>query len=299
MVETSSGVSAFVLAYWLGPGRHSHGGAVHRPHNLPFVLLGAGLLFIGWYGFNAGSAVAANYIAGRAFANTHLAASAALGVWGLCEIVWGDRRRGWFKGTPTALGAATGAVVGLVGITPACGFVSQMDALLIGTLCAIASYWAVQGLKKSGVDDRLECLPCHGVAGALGIILTGLFASKNEGSPSDGAFYGNPAQLGSQLLGLLVTVTLCVVGTTIAYFIVRLISRIIKVPLVIPMDQQGDVDGSTHGETAYWNGSGDGYVPIKTPREMSESDVLIGALDRSSALLVNGTVELMSPSGIN
>lgn len=250
VVETNSGVSAFVLAYWLGPGQTLHGGSGHTaPHSIPLVLLGAGLLWFGWFGFNAGSAIVSGYIAGRAFVNTHLCASAAMAVWGMCEVVWGGDRL--FSGSATALGAATGAVAGLVAITPACGYVSQMVAILIGVLCGVACYWAARVMKRSGVDDRLECLPVHGCAGATGILLTGLFARTAEDAPADGALYGNAALLGKQAVALIVTVAMAVVGTSVSYALVECVARLVRVPLRVDADAQHRVDAATHGESAY------------------------------------------------
>lgn len=250
VVETASGVSAFTLAFWLGPGQTLHGGShSHRPHNLPLVLLGAGLLWVGWYGFNAGSAVVAGYVAGRAFVNTHLCASAAMAVWSCSEVTWGGSA--WFSGRPTALGAATGAVVGLVAITPACGFVSQMASIAIGCIAAVTCYWAARGMKSSGVDDRLECLPCHGVAGMTGILLTGLFASTAEDSPVDGAFYGNPALFGKQVVALLVTLAMSVGGTSIAFGLVCCMATVTGAAIRVPDELQHEIDAAVHGEHAY------------------------------------------------
>jgi Amt family ammonium transporter len=259
VVETASGVSAFVLAFWIGPGQTMHGGGHHhhKPHNVPFTLLGAGLLWIGWFFFNSGSALAAGYTAGRSFANTHLCASAAMVTWSLAEVVWGGE--GWFAGRPSAIGAATGAVVGLVAITPACGYVSQMSSLLIGFIAAPTSYWAIRLLKHSGVDDRLECLPAHGVAGALGTLLTGLFASANEGArnssgePVNGAFFGNGALLGKQLAALLITIVICVVNTSVCFWIVWGVSKLTggRLPLRVQQELQDRVDAAEHGEHAY------------------------------------------------
>lgn len=258
VVETASGVSAFILAFWIGPGTTLHGGHGHhpRPHNVPFTVLGALFLLIGWYGFNAGSALAAGYSAGRAFANTHLAAVSGLVTWSLCEVVWSDpdETGKFFKGRPTAIGAATGTIVGLVGITPAAGFVSQMWSLGIGLFCGLTSYWANRLIKKTGVDDRLECLACHGVAGALGTLLTGLMASTAEGSPSDGAFYGNGAQFVKQLAGLGMTLVVCVVGTSGCYWIVWALGRFLfGADVRIADDLQDNIDHVEHGERAYYS----------------------------------------------
>lgn len=251
VVEMASGLSAFVLAFWIGPGRTLHGGSHGhaKPHSLPFMLLGAGTLLTGWLGFNAGSALAAGYVAGRAATNTHLAASSALAMWSVCEVVFGGDK--WLNGRPTAFGAATGLVVGLVAITPACGFISQMASLLLGVLAVPLSYAATVILKRSGVDDRLECLACHGVAGAFGVLFTGLFANVNEGSPANGAFYGNGMQFVKQLAGVGVTAAMCAVGTTACYWGVWLVYRLLKLDLRVPDELQDHVDAAVHGEHGY------------------------------------------------
>lgn len=251
VVEMASGLSAFVLAFWIGPGRTLHGGSGghSKPHSLPFMLLGAGTLLTGWLGFNAGSALAAGYVAGRAATNTHLAASSALAAWSICEVVFGGDK--WFKGRPTAFGAATGLVVGLVAITPACGFISQMASLLLGVLAVPLSYAATVLLKRSGVDDRLECLACHGVAGAFGVLFTGLFANVNEGAPANGAFYGNGMQFVKQLAGVGITAAMCIGGTTLCYWGVWLVYRLLKLDLRVPDELQDHVDAAVHGEHGY------------------------------------------------
>jgi ammonium transporter, Amt family len=210
-------------------------------------------LGVGWLGFNGGSALAAGYSAGRAFTNTQLAGASGMVAWSLCEIVWADpdNTGKYFKGRPTAIGAATGAVVGLVGITPACGFISQMWALGVGLFCSIASYWAIRFIKTTGIDDRLECLGAHGVAGALGTLLTGLMASTAEGSPSDGAFYGNGMQFVKQLAGLGMTLIVCVIGTTGCYWLVWGIGWVFKTDVRIAEQDQANIDSAEHGEMAY------------------------------------------------
>jgi len=274
VVETSSGVSAFVLAYWVGgasasvasasAGTGSEGASSSPSSATTFTLLGAGCLWIGWLGFNGGSAVSAGYLAARALANTHLAASAAMAAWALCEVAWGGRA--WLAGRPTAVGAASGAVAGLVAITPACGYVSQMAALLIGAGCAAASFWATRLLKRSGVDDRLECLPVHGVAGALGILLTGLCASEAEGAPANGAFYGGGgALLLKQAAALCVTVALCSINTTLCYWLLQGVARLTGWSVRVPVECEG-------GELDAWHRNEEGASsasPASGPRGVS------------------------------
>lgn len=230
-----------------------------KPHNVPFILMGAGLLFFGWFGFNAGSAIGSGYLSSRAFANTHLAAAAAMVGWAASEMIWNSKREPhpvtrkerFIWGTPTAVGCATGVVVGLVAITPACGFVSQMVAILIGFTASPICYWAHRLITKVGIDDTLGCFPGHGVAGMFGIIMTGLFASIDEDSPSDGLVYGNPSLLGKQLVGLLVGIGVCIVGTTISYGITVGIGYIFHSSLLIPVTQSTNIDLHLLGEQAY------------------------------------------------
>jgi ammonium transporter, Amt family len=288
-VETASGVSALVLAFWLDRLKaRRHSAAEHRdddadveedeeggvrgddgkkrsegahhhapptpPHNVPFVLLGAGLLFFGWFGFNAGSALASGYLSSRAFANTHLAAAAAMAGWALSEIAWGGPKFG--KGAPTAIGCATGVVVGLVAITPACGFVSQMISLLIGFTASPVCYWAHRGVHRLGVDDTLGCFPGHGVAGMFGILMTGLFASTDEGSPANGLAYGEPSLLGKQAAAIAIAVVVCGVGTTACYWAVWAVGRWAGVELVV--EEGVHVDRELLGEVAYHGKGGGG-----------------------------------------
>jgi Amt family ammonium transporter len=178
-----------------------------------------------WLGFNAGSAIAAGYDASRAFLNTHLAASAGIAGFAAAEALWGGARgccRGrWGRGQPSAVGAATGVIVGLVAITPACGFVSQMAALCIGFTASLLAYPVEHSLRHvTGVEDVLNAFSGHGIGGLLGIIGVGLFASTAEDAPVDGLFRGNASLLGTQLLGVLVCVVTAAVGTTAAWALV-------------------------------------------------------------------------------
>ena len=154
-------------------------------------------------------------------------------------------------GNPSAIGMASGALAGLVAITPAAGFVSQMAALLIGAITAPIAFAAARALKSVRVDDRLECLPIHGVAGAVGVLLTGLFAAEREGAPSDGLFYGNPVQLGKQLAGLVITILVASVGTAASFGIVRGVGMLLHAPVRVHEAAEEDIDASVHGEQAY------------------------------------------------
>ncbi|MGV8081815.1 MAG: ammonium transporter [Syntrophales bacterium] len=192
VVHVSSGVSALVLCVLLGR-RLGYRKSPFRPHNLPFTVLGGALLWFGWFGFNAGSALGANELAANAFVTTHIATAAAGLTWALIE--WQQH------GAPTVLGATTGAVAGLVAITPACGFVNPMNAILIGILVAVFCYMAVAVVKsKLGYDDALDAFGVHGVGGIWGTIATGLFAEKAvNAAGADGLFFGG-GQLWPQLI---------------------------------------------------------------------------------------------------
>ena len=198
VVHVSSGISALTLAILLGK-RCGYAQQPFRPHNLPFTVLGAALLWFGWFGFNAGSALGANELAANAFVTTHIAAAAAGFTWALIE--WRHH------GAPTILGAATGAVAGLVAITPACGFVNPMNAIFIGILVALFCYIAVVLIKsRLGYDDSLDAFGVHGVGGIWGTLATGLFAEKAvNAAGADGLFFGNPKQFLVQLLLVVIT----------------------------------------------------------------------------------------------
>jgi len=213
VVHVSSGISALVLALLLGK-RIGYNHKPIRPHNLPFTVLGAALLWVGWFGFNAGSALAADGLAANAFVTTHIATAAAGITWALVE--W------WHNGTPTILGAATGAVAGLVAVTPACGFVNPMNAMFIGMIVAVVCYIAVAIMKgKFGYDDSLDAFGVHGVGGTVGTFATGLFAEKVvNAAGADGLLFGNAHQLYVQSLSLIVTVAFAAIMTFIIFKIV-------------------------------------------------------------------------------
>jgi len=213
VVHVSSGISALVLALMLGK-RIGYNHKPIRPHNLPFTVLGAALLWVGWFGFNAGSALAADGLAANAFVTTHIATAAAGITWALIE--W------WHNGTPTILGAATGAVAGLVAVTPACGFVNPMNAMFIGMIVTVVCYIAVAVIKgKLGYDDSLDAFGVHGVGGTVGTIATGLFAEKVvNAAGADGLLFGNAHQLYVQSLSLIVTVAFAAIMTFIIFKIV-------------------------------------------------------------------------------
>jgi len=213
VVHVSSGVSALVLAIMLGR-RIGYNHKPIRPHNLPFTVLGGALLWFGWFGFNAGSALAADGIAANAFIATNTATAAAGLIWAAIE--W------WQNGVPTILGTVTGAVAGLVAITPACGFVNPMNAMLIGMMAAVICYLAVAVIKaKLGYDDALDAFGVHGVGGTFGTIATGIFAQKAvNAAGNDGLLFGNVHQFLVQGFLVIVTIIFAVSMTFIIFKIV-------------------------------------------------------------------------------
>ncbi|WOC31386.1 MULTISPECIES: ammonium transporter [Caproicibacterium] len=241
VVHITSGVSGLVLCLLLGK-RNGYEHVNYRVHNIPFVALGAALLWFGWFGFNAGSALAANGLAVHAFTTTALSAAAAMVSWMLIDVLTNK--------APTLVGASTGLVVGLVAITPGAGFVPVWASLIIGLLVSPICYFAVSVLKKKfGYDDALDAFGCHGVGGIWGGIATGLFAQKsiNPVAQWDGLVFGDVRLFGAQLLSIVVTIAVAVVGTLICAAVVKLIT-----PLrVDSRDEQIGLDLSQHGERAY------------------------------------------------
>jgi Amt family ammonium transporter len=211
------------------------------PHNIPFVVLGAALLWFGWFGFNGGSALAANGLAMSAFLVTNTAAAAATLSWVLIEWL--------MHGKPTLLGAATGAVVGLVAITPAAGFVSVLPAILIGFLVSPICYFAISFVKaRLGYDDSLDAFGCHGIGGMWGALATGLFASKDVNPlGNNGLFFGNPAQLGIQAISVVATIAL---SATLTFVILKVISLFTSLRATEAEEEEG-LDIAQHGEDAY------------------------------------------------
>jgi ammonium transporter, Amt family len=271
VVHISAGASALVAALLLGR-RHDFGRTAVIPHNVPFTILGAGLLWFGWFGFNAGSALAASGVAASALVATHTAGAAALTTWLLLDLARTRRS--------TAVGAATGAVVGLVAITPAAGYVTPLAALAIGILAAGASYAAILVRPKTKVDDALDVFACHGVAGITGALLTGVFATTAvNAAGADGLIAGNVAQLGVQAIAILATLILATIGTVAILGLVK-VTVGLRVPLV---DELAGVDLSEHGEEAYHGGD----VGALAGRRISIGDsVLIPAAEvgRGAAL---------------
>lgn len=239
VVHISSGVSALVAAIVLGK-RLGYPAEPMPPHNVPYTVIGAALLWFGWFGFNAGSALAADAVAVGAFVATNTAAAAATLGWMGAE--W------WTRGKPTVLGAATGAVAGLVGITPAAGFVSPLSAIVIGVAVGVVCFAACSVKFKFGYDDSLDVVGVHGVGGALGALLTGVLASTavNPGG-ADGLLFGNPGQLWIQFVSVAVTAVYCG-GMT--YILLKIVDAVIGLR-VTEDDEQVGLDLSQHGETAY------------------------------------------------
>ena len=244
VVHISSGVSALVCAIVLGK-RRGYGHQPMPPHNLPMTVMGAGLLWFGWFGFNAGSALEANGLAVSAFLATNTGAAAAALGWMFTE--WMTR------GKPTVLGAASGAVAGLVAITPAAGFVGPVSSIVIGAVAGALCYSACNFKSRLGYDDSLDVVGVHGVGGTWGALATGLFASKavNEAG-GDGLFFGNPGQLWTQIIAVAATVVMAVVLT---YAILKLVDALVGLR-VSDEDEIAGLDLSQHSETAYAMGGG-------------------------------------------
>ncbi|MDR4985761.1 MULTISPECIES: ammonium transporter [Bacillus cereus group] len=238
VVHITSGVAGLVLAIFLGKRKNISGTS---PHHLPFTMLGAGLLWFGWFGFNVGSALSLNDVALTAFINTNIAAAASALTWMLSE--W------FFQSKPTAMGAACGVVSGLVAITPACGFVTPFSALLIGAIGGVLCFGAVFFLKtKFGYDDTLDAFGCHGIGGTWGGIATGLFATTTaNGDGANGLFYGNAALLFKQLVAIGATYAFTIIMT---YAIIKAINFFLPVRVDEHEEQMG-LDISMHGEKAY------------------------------------------------
>ncbi len=241
VVHISSGVSGLVLAILLGK-RHGYDQGVYHVHNTPFVFLGAGLLWFGWYGFNAGSALAANGLAAHAFMTTSASAAAGLVSWMLIEV--------FSEGKPTLVGASTGLVIGLVAITPGAGFVPMWAAVICGLLVSPICYFGVKLIKgKLKIDDALDAFGCHGIGGIWGGIATGLFGmtSINGVAKWNGLVFGETRLFVAQIIGILVSIAVAVVGSLICIAIVRIFT-----PLrVEERAERVGLDVSEHGENAY------------------------------------------------
>jgi len=238
VVHVNAGVAALVAALCVGKRKDYQQSAL-LPHNVPFTLLGAGLLWFGWFGFNAGSALAANGIAALAFTTTMLAPAGTLVVWTVLDLIRQQKS--------TAVGAATAIVVGLVAITPAAGFVGPMSAIALGGLAAFPSYFALLFRAKTQLDDSLDVVAAHGVGGTVGALLTGVFAQKALNGVADGLLFGNPGQLATQAVAVGAAI---VYSGAVSFVLLKLIG------LVLPLradatDEVAGLDVTQHGEEAY------------------------------------------------
>lgn len=241
VVHISSGVSALVFALILGR-RRGYENTAYRVHNIPFVALGAFILWFGWFGFNAGSALGANGLAAHAFMTTALASASAMLSWIFIDVMK--------DGKPTLVGASTGLVVGLVAITPGAGFVPIWSAIIIGALVSPICCFTISLLKgKLKIDDALDAFGCHGIGGVWGGIATGIFAKKSINSVAkwDGLIYGDYHLFVAQIIGIVVTLAVAIAGTLICLGVVRLFTE-------LRVDEKAEkvgLDLSQHGESAY------------------------------------------------
>ena len=243
VVHINAAIAAVVVTVVVG-ARKDYGRQAIVPQNVPFTLLGTGLLWLGWFGFNGGSALAANSSAALAFTNTMLAPMGTLLVWILL-----DMKRG---GKATAVGAATAIVVGLVVVTPAAGLVSPRSAILIGCIAAFPSYFALLFRARTRLDDSLDVLAAHGVGGVVGALLTGVFAEKQWNGTENGALFGNPRQLGIQAIAVVATLAYSGAAT---FLIIKAMALLMR--LRTRESEEGiGLDISEHGEQAYSRGEG-------------------------------------------
>src|SRR5690348_17216094 len=243
VVHVNAGVAALVAALVVGKRRDYPSSAL-LPHNVPFTLLGAGLLWFGWFGFNAGSALAANGIAALAFTATMLAPAGTLVAWTVLDVARARK--------PTAVGCATAIVVGLVAITPAAGYVGPMSAIALGALAAFPSYFALIWRARTSLDDSLDVVAAHGLGGTVGALLTGVFAQKAFNTVADGLLFGNPRQLGIQAVA---------VGASILYSGIMTFALLKAISVFVPLraraeDEGPGMDLTQHGEEAYVHGEG-------------------------------------------
>ena len=261
VVHINAAVAALVAALVIGK-RSDYGSSSILPHNVPFVLLGAGLLWFGWFGFNAGSALAASPQAGLAFVTTMLAPGATLLVWAGIDAVR--------TGRPTSVGCATAIVVGLVAITPAAGYISPLSAIALGAIAAVPSYFGLIIRAKTQLDDSLDVVAAHGLGGTVGALLTGVFAQKAFNGTIDGALFGNPRQLLIQGVAVLAAIVYSGLAT---FVILKLVGLVISLRATAAEESEG-LDITEHGEEAYAFGGSmspatgvdaDGSQPVLAP----------------------------------
>jgi Amt family ammonium transporter len=238
VVHVNAAAAALVAAICVGR-RKDYPSSALIPHNVPFTLLGAGLLWFGWFGFNAGSALAANGIAALAFTTTMLAPAGTLVVWTIIDLIRQQKS--------TAVGAATAIVVGLVAVTPAAGFIGPMSAIALGGIAAIPSYLVLVIRAKTSLDDSLDVVAAHGVGGTVGALLTGVFAQKALNGLADGLLFGNPGQVWTQFVAVMAA---ALYSAVVSFILLKLIG------LVLPLradavDETAGLDVNQHGEEAY------------------------------------------------
>ena len=243
VVHVNAGAAAVVAALFLGR-RKDYGRQALLPHNVPFVLLGAGMLWFGWFGFNGGSALASDGLAALAFVNTMLAPSATIVVWAILDTM--------IAKNVTAVGLATAIVVGLVAITPAAGFVSPMFALLLGAIAAFPCYFMIQWRARTRMDDSLDVFAAHGVGGLTGALLVGLFADATVNGIANGMFFGNPTQFGIQAVSI---IAVFAYSALLTYIILKVLSFFMEIRASDAKQGVG-MDLVYHGEEAYTNGEG-------------------------------------------
>ncbi len=244
VVHVNAASAALVCAVVVG-ARKDYARQAILPQNVPFTLLGAGLLWLGWFGFNAGSALGANKSAALAFVNTMLAPIATLVVWTILDLTRTKKA--------TAIGAATGIVVGLVAITPAAGFISPMSSIVLGAIAAVPSYFTLLYRAQTRLDDSLDVVAAHGVGGIVGALLTGVLAQKSwNGGAGNGALFGDLRQLGVQAIAILATIIYSVVAT---FAIVKILGLVTSLRTE-PREEGQGLDFTQHGEEAYSRGEG-------------------------------------------
>jgi Amt family ammonium transporter len=238
VVHITAGFSALAFALAIR-SRRGYGSITIEPHNIPYTVWGAGLLWFGWFGFNGGSALAANGVAVTALVNTNTAAAAAAVVWML--LAWNDKK-------PSVLGIVTGAVVGLVAITPAAGFVTPLAALVIGAVGAPISYYCIQFIHSRQLDESLDVWGCHGMAGTWGALATGIFATTTVNAAGrDGLLYGNPSQFVTQLITVVAAAAFAFIVT---YVVAKVLDSVMGLS-VSEREEEVGLDISEHGERAY------------------------------------------------
>jgi Amt family ammonium transporter len=253
VVHVNAATAAFVAALVVGP-RKDYGRHAMLPHNVPFAMLGAGLLWFGWFGFNAGSALSANATAALAFTNTLLAPAATLAAWMAIDLLRG--------GPITAVGAATAIVVGLVVVTPAAGYVSPLSAIIMGALGAVPSYFALLYRTKTKLDDSLDVVAAHGLGGATGAILTGVFADAAWSGGANGLLAGNGGQVLTQVASVLIVFAYSGIAT---FVVLKALGLVMELRINGRTEGVG-LDVTEHGEEAYTHG--DGAILVR-PKEIS------------------------------